>query len=629
MSAFTVVLNRNGAPVDPKILEAMTAPASQLGPDGIDYLYQDNIGLAYLAFNSTPESLQETQPLRSEEGRYLLVADARIDNRPELLSTLREYLPSKDTLTDPDIILAAYRKWGVKAPAHLIGDFAFVIWDTTNQELFAARDPMQIRPLHYAELTECLCLTTEAHQITQHPQANCRPNRLAITYWLLVEPKNHLSMFEGINALPAGHSLTNNRNILHISKYWELDPEFRIHYKKTADYEEHLRELLSRAINDRMRTNGSMIACELSGGMDSSTITALAHQQAGKHNLRLLALSKNYKNNPSCSEASFIEKTTRHLGVKHRYIDIEKEGGLDYHAHSSAALESPSGFWLPHALPSTAHASDAGARILLTGHGGDELTAGHKLIYLDRLIHGDLQVIREIGVLSKKLNIPVQQLLYRLIINPLIPKKIKEAKHALTALTQPNRAPSTPPWLTSKALEQFAIQRSSNPPHTRPFRNKAKQAWIQHISKSYNHACQVYRWAGGLSQVDVRHPFFDRRLLEFTFAIPIGLWHQQGYRKWLLRQSMKGLLPDSVVWRDQKTRFDSYYKSELASHQQTVRVLLEDNFLTSSNLVNSGRFLDALDAYLKHEEDGSIVALFYTIATLAWCTAHSSSNQTE
>ena len=629
MSAFTVVLNRDGAPVDPTILKAMTLPASQLGPDGINYLYQGNIGLAYLAFNTTPESLLETQPLRSEEGRYLLVADARIDNRPELLPILRTYLPNKAIQTDPDIILAAYRRWGVEAPTHLIGDFAFVIWDATNQELFAARDIMQIRPLHYAKFANCLCITSEAHQITRHPKASCHPNKLALTYWLLAKPKNHLSMFEGINALPAGHSLTSNRKLLHTSKYWELNPEFHISYNKTADYEEHLRELLSRAINDRMRTNGSTIACELSGGMDSSTITALTHQQASKHNLHLLALSKDYKNNPSCREVSFIEKTVKHLGLDHQYIDIEKEGSLNYHPHSSAALESPSSFWLPHALPSTTHAANAGARILLTGHGGDELTAGYRLIYFDRLIHGDFRVIREIGMLSKNLNMPMRKILYQLIINPLIPEKIKEIKRSLVTSIQPNQSPFTPSWLTNKALEQLTIPGTSNVAHTQLFKNKAKQAWIQHISRSYNHACQVYRWAGGLSQVDVRHPFFDRRLLEFTFATPVSLWHQQGYRKWLLRQSMQGLLPDSVIWRNQKTRFDSYYKSELGSHQKTIAALLENNFLTSTDLINSDRFLDALDAYLKHEEDGSIIALFYTIATLAWCRAYSSSNQTE
>ena len=129
MSGLCGVVHFDGAPVDPQILSHMATAASHRGPDGTRFWTDDAVGFAHLVHHVTPESCCEQQPLVSEDGRFALNADARIDNREELSRTLKAkgYLTEPNP-TDADLILAAYRCWDTDCPSHLIGDFAFAIW---------------------------------------------------------------------------------------------------------------------------------------------------------------------------------------------------------------------------------------------------------------------------------------------------------------------------------------------------------------------------------------------------------------------------------------------------------------------------------------------------------------------
>src|ERR671911_296439 len=150
MSGICGMVNLDGAPIEPAALKKMARAAVHRGPDGIRYHTEGAVGLAHLALNITPESAREHQPLVSERGDLVLVADARIDNREELARILwgGGHLPDEPP-TDAEIILEAYRRWGEGCPARLIGDFAFAIWDARRGRLFAARDAMAMRALYY------------------------------------------------------------------------------------------------------------------------------------------------------------------------------------------------------------------------------------------------------------------------------------------------------------------------------------------------------------------------------------------------------------------------------------------------------------------------------------------------
>ena len=175
MSGICGIVNFDGAPVELEDLQKMARAAAHRGPDGIHYWRNGPVGLVNLALNITPESLRERQPLVGSRGELVLTADARVDNRDELIRTLttKGFLQDKSP-TDADVILAAYQCWGETCPAQIIGDFAFVIWDTRRRRLFAAREPIGMRALYYRLEPHRILFATEIKQILAVPGVPAR-----------------------------------------------------------------------------------------------------------------------------------------------------------------------------------------------------------------------------------------------------------------------------------------------------------------------------------------------------------------------------------------------------------------------------------------------------------------------
>ena len=333
MSGIVVVFNLDGAPVDPGLLGRMAEAAAYRGPDGIRYRVDGNVGLAHLALNSTPESLQELQPLLSADGVLCLTADARVDNRDELYSTLTTsgYLQGKDA-TDADLILAAYRCWGEACPEHIIGDFAFAVWDGREQKLFCARDPFGIKPLHYSQIGSILCVASEAQQILQHPGVPRRLDEVALADHLVNNcDDEERTMFLDVRRVPPGHRLIATRSGLRTERYWDIDPGVDIRYGRDSEYEAHFLALFQRAVADRLRSSGPVVGVTMSGGMDSTSIAAVAQRilAAGDGGSRLIAYSYAFDTLADCDERIYSRAVAAQAGIEIAYIDAERFWLLD------------------------------------------------------------------------------------------------------------------------------------------------------------------------------------------------------------------------------------------------------------------------------------------------------------
>src|SRR5262249_22873108 len=148
MSGIVALVTRDGEPVKPLTLEGMLTTLAHRGPDGAGVWCEGTAGLGHRMLWTTPESLLERLPLVSPGGHLVLTADARIDNRADLIQTLALGGRPAEALTDSHLILAAYEKWGERCPEYLLGDFAFALWDAHQRRLFCARDHMGIKPLY-------------------------------------------------------------------------------------------------------------------------------------------------------------------------------------------------------------------------------------------------------------------------------------------------------------------------------------------------------------------------------------------------------------------------------------------------------------------------------------------------
>ena len=386
-------------------------------------------------------------------GRLRLVADARIDNRPELLEQLDEVLTRVPSVTDAHLILGAWTKWGQECPVHLVGDFAFVLWSESDQLLLAACDPMNMRTLYYAQLGEVHWLATEAGQLLRHPDVRVELDEVFLARRLIGWPDHNGSVYRGIERLPAGHTLiARDGSPILVRRFWDIDPARTIRYRRLHDYADHFRELLSRCVSDRLRTDGS-VASEMSGGLDSTTVTALATWHLRSRNTEPLVISHRYPDIASLDETTLIGAMAEHLKVEPHFIDVESSWSplTDY----VPLAESPGSLVSPLLYREMELVARAGAKVVLSGIGGDEMTWGHPLIFAHRISRGDLAVVQQLLSYCRATELPPLRHLYSTLLRPLLPGRILEPLRRI--LGRPDAQPWWPGWFPGATAERLGI----------------------------------------------------------------------------------------------------------------------------------------------------------------------------
>ena len=276
MSGIVCILNLDGQPVDRDLLQTMTNCMTYRGPHAQHYRQLGQVGMGHTLLRTTFESEWENQP-SSLDGKSWIVADVCVDDRQTLKDQLRASgLTALDTLTDEQLILHAYTVWGCACVEHLLGDFAFVIWDGESRRLFCARDHFGVKPLYYTRLAKSLVVSNTLNCIRLHPQVSGALNEAAIGDFLLFGQNQDLAttVYQAIKRLPPAHTLTWTGDTLVIQRYWELPLDEPLHYAKPSDYVERFQELFSAAVADRLRMRDIGVA--MSGGMDSTSVAAMA-----------------------------------------------------------------------------------------------------------------------------------------------------------------------------------------------------------------------------------------------------------------------------------------------------------------------------------------------------------------
>ena len=205
MSGIVGIVHFDGTPVDRHLLGQMTGFMAFRGPDAQEIWIDGNAGFGHTLLKTTDESEQERQPF-SFDGQVWIVADARVDARRELVPQLKVHGHENLCPDAPDVelILRAWQTWGENCVEHLLGDFAFAIWDGPRQRLFCARDHLGVKPFFYADLGQKLIFSNTLDCIRQHPAVSDRLNDLAIADFLLFDLNQDLATtsFADIQHIP-------------------------------------------------------------------------------------------------------------------------------------------------------------------------------------------------------------------------------------------------------------------------------------------------------------------------------------------------------------------------------------------------------------------------------------------
>ena len=539
--------------------------------------------------------------------------EGRLDARSELI----RHLSANVNATDSQLLLAAYLKWGQHCTDFLLGDFAFVIVDKSNENVFAACDPMNMYPLYYHLSSDGVCFSSRARLLADLPGVSREVDKIALMGWLSGWPDPQRSLFSHIHLLPSGHQLVWQDEKLRVNVFWQIDPAFSIRYPRLGDYASHLSDVLSQSVADRLRSKSEKITAQLSGGLDSTTVCAFAKQHLLKQNRQLTCLSHSYEETDNCNETGLIHEVITHLDIREsHFLSAETYVDLNFNALYPPDFDSPGTVLSPRYIEELNLVQALGADVMLTGSGGDEMVWGHSLTYFQRLRRGEVSVIAEVIRGSREFDLPVLSTLLQLFLKPMLPERMLQMmrvvrgkkKHALL-----------PDWIPAAIIKRMNLDHHLFQESTVQFDNRALQARYEALRRtSTMSSVRSYQNVANSLGIEVRHPFFDRRLAEFSFAIPDDLWIRDNYPKWLLRKTINDKLPSSVVWKKNKVIFNRFFGKVIAQQADLIRHILSNTQLQDMGFIDNKKLLNSFDLVVKSKGRHLNVELLYALLTQIW-----------
>ena len=555
-------------PILPQTLHAMLGTLRHRGPDQFGtYLFQDEedgIGLGSARL-SIIDLGGGQQPISNEMGTLWIVFNGEIFNYIELRPELERQGHQFQTDCDTEVIIHLYEQYGSGCLDYLNGQFVFAIWDETQRELFLARDRLGIRPLYYTIQNGSFVFGSEIKALLTHPGVTAVFDPIALgqifTFWSPLPPR---SAFQGIHALPSGHYIRLKAGQTPApQRYWQPDfPPAGSEIKtSTAELAAQLRHLLVDSTQIRLRADVP-VGAYLSGGLDSSTITALIHHYT---NNRLETFSIAFADK-AFDESSFQRQMAAHLGTNHHLVtcthaDIgEIFPDVIWHTEIPIMRTSPAPLYLLSRL-----VRQHEFKVVLTGEGADEFLGGYNIFKEAKIRRFWARQPDSTArpTLLKKLYGYIGGLasenegyLYRFFGQGLQDVAQANYSHAIR-------------WRNTGRTKRFFVDalrdRLSNSEHhlgiagmTLPaeFTQWSPLAQAQYLEitifmTEYLLSSQGDR-VGMAHSVEGRYPFLDHRVVAFCNQLPPHLKLRGLTEKYLLKQAVRDLLPEEILRRPKR-----------------------------------------------------------------------------
>lgn len=554
MSAIAGIVHFTGEPARTTAVEAMTAAMASRGPHGISHLAVGAAALGQCMLRTTPESLEETQPLANEDRSVVLVMDGRVDNFDELRAELRGRGAAIRDRSDAELVLRAYEAWGGDCPAHIIGEFAFFAWDTRRHCLFGARDAAGTRHFYFHAEADSFAFSSEIAGLLATKRIEPRINESRLLDYVISEfdrDDQTGTFYEGIERLPAGHAMRVSREGVAKWRYWDPSTRPEAHFASMDECAEAFLDQLRTAVKCRLRSNGP-VGSMLSGGLDSSSIVGLIREEFRdclRQPLRTYSLVRADRNN--CPEWRSVHEMLREGWIEPTVLTPDIAGdACDEYLQGLGALNEP--FALSHGLCDSLVYRAArlqGCRVVLDGMAGDLL-----FYHLGRslaLRHGMARRIPAMVVASHrhKIERPWRTLAWTLMAGA-APSIVRAAyRHLRDRITTSSaeldllHRGMARRYLASKRDDRQRSGGYSKAPNDRAAHAR------DFTSGLLSFAHEVHGQLALAQGVEPRSPFSDRRMIEFAVSMPLQAKLFADWYKLLLRKSMAGILPEPVRWR--------------------------------------------------------------------------------
>lgn len=507
-----------------------------------------------------PESPGEQLPRYDASRRLAITADAILDNREELFERLGISRDRRRTLSDNELILLAYERWGAEAPSHLNGDFAFVIWDAGRRRLFGARDPLGNRTLYFTASGGRFAFCTAIRPLLALPGVSPKLDEDWLSEYMAIPSMLDaasacLTVYGAIRQLPPAHRLTLALpGQAELSSYGSLAPTERLRFRTDAECVEAFRDVFRRAVRAKIRT-GREVGASLSGGLDSGAVVSYAAKALEEEGKILHTYSCVPPNDfvdwtsSGCvaNERPFIEATVRHIGHLDAHIlDLpdcnpftEIDELLDIREMPYKAFENA--FWIKALY---AQAERQGVGVLLTGaQGNHTISWGPAIDYYARLLKRLrwLKLYRELRLYSRRMRVGRSRLLPVLgkeAAASLIPLSFPPSEPAFPSMIHPDFAARTKVYDRIKHEDVGLEQGREN-----PWRLRERHFDSASIGNLIGTSGAKFSINFGLWE---RDPTADHRVIRFCLALPTEQYVRGGMDRALVRRATEGVLPDHV-----------------------------------------------------------------------------------
>ena len=568
--------------IDRHLLTRMAEDQRHRGPDDVGFFADELVGLSFRRLAILDLSSAGHQPMSSADQTCWLIFNGEIYNHNELRAELKKHGYTFRSTSDSEVILAAYQHWDVECLSRFNGMWGFALWDSKRRRLFCARDRVGVKPFYYHLNRERFIFASEIKTLFNDPQTRRMANERSVNIYLhygLVQFEEE-TFFEGIKQLPPAHHLIVDTQGVRLQRYWALDHN---HFRPTirdADAIDEFRHLFFDSVRLRLQSDVPVGTC-LSGGLDSSAIVCVANQlMFGDQRPNRTVIGEKQKTFSACyddvtiDERLWIRPVIAATGAQSHEVFPTAEGlfrdlaAMVWHQDEPVAGSSIYAQWCV-----MRRAREAGVVVMLDGQGGDEVMCGYQR-YHWAYFAGLLRSLKLHTLLTESRrgwgtrDRPTKQDWLGVFFASL-PKTVRDRFNYLEKKRQATD------WLGNalKPAQNYMYGQSQHP----TWLGKSLEAdlffdCLPALLKYEDRSSMAH-------SIEARVPFLDYRLIEFMASMPDRMKIRNGQTKWLLRQSLRDILPQQIGQRRNKLGFATPESAWLQSCWSAVRDIFQDSEL--------------------------------------------------
>jgi len=606
MCGIAGIYNLNNESVSQDTLKRMGDIIRHRGPDDEGLWIDRNIGFGHRRLSIIDLSPAGHQPMSNEDKTIWITYNGEVYNyielRPELEAKGHRFISHTDT----EVILHAYEEYGEECLNKFNGMFAFCLWDSRQNKLFCARDRFGIKPFYYYFDAKMFAFASEIKALLENKGIEKRPNNQIICDYLVYGYLDHTeeTFFARIKQLPPAHYLVIKDGKLSRKRYWDLNPDEKYESSNDLKYAQRFYELFEDSIRLRLRSDVPVGTC-LSGGLDSSSIVCVVNNLLWGQTLNIQGLTPMQKTFSSCfedktyDEREFIQEVINKTKVEANFTFPDGKKLFDIIPeviwHQDEPFGSTSIFAQWHVMQL---ARAKGVIVLLDGQGADELLAGYHGYY--DFYFTDLiktfqfkRLIQELDLYSKYHSYSKLSTLVRLI-RPFLP-------YSLSSYLKSILKTKISSWVDPDFVKTYQRKIVS----VQKYKGCLDDHLYQFFTNSSLPALLHYEDRNSMAfSVEARVPFLDYRLVEFIFSLPSSQKIRDGITKIVLRNAMKGILPEKVRMRMDKMGFvtpaDVWFRT--VAKEKILEIFNSDSF-RNRGYFNVREIKKEFDTHCRGEKD--------------------------